>query len=451
MIARKAFPSFFAGALLVAPSFAFAQVIISEIAWMGTAVSANDEWIELQNSGSESVNFDGWMLVTGDGSIEVALSGDISAGGYYLLERTDDETVAGIVADAIYVGSLSNEGEALMLKDASGNIIDQVNMSSGWSAGENATKDTMQKVGAAWVTGIPTPKAQNSGTATPASESGVSSKSGGSSGSGVKSATPSSGAYSAHKNAAQASIAKEKGELQVSISRDRIIPAGSEAAFTASARDGSGEIKDAAFTWSWGDGTKSQGREASHIYKYPGEYVVALNVTSSGRTATARAGVKVFHSEISLALETQDGVRVLAIANNSPHEVNLGRFALQAGEKKFYFPEDTIIPSKQKLFLDEWTTGLSFSVTSLALVLHSGKSIVLSPFPAMNETLARVAGEAKNVESKVKVAALLERQEPSLAKDEQVPEVQPRVVEESVVVVKKPENIFMRILHFFFR
>ena len=42
--------------------FAKADIIISEIAWMGTTVSANYEWIELQNTGSSSVNLSGWTL-----------------------------------------------------------------------------------------------------------------------------------------------------------------------------------------------------------------------------------------------------------------------------------------------------------------------------------------------------------------------------------------------------
>lgn len=466
MMTRKAFPAFVsvsATLLLFAPSFAFAQVIVSEIAWMGTAVSANDEWIELENQGSEVADINGWTLSTQDGGIEAALSGAIPAGGYFLLERTDDDTVPGVLADALYTGSLSNAGEVLVLKNASGNIVDSVNMSGGWNAGDNATKDTMQKVAGVWATGIPTPKAKNSTVATPVTEGSTAGGSGSPS-----SATPAS--YSAHSSSASLVKPKAKGEMEISMSRDRIIPAGSEVRFSASAKDGGGIIKDVAFSWAWGDGTKSQGMEASHIYKYPGEYVVALNAISDGRTATARASVKVFSPEIALTLERENGVRILSLANSSPYEINIGRFALRAGDEKFYFPDDTIVPAGGKLMLDEETTGLSFSAVPIALIFHSGKSITLAPalpFAEMESTLIRVMGEARTIESKLQANALLAAPARTALRVEQSGEwgeedragvgekgerekEEPKR-EEQVVIVKKPENIFMRIFHFFFR
>ena len=36
------------------------DVVISEIAWMGTTASSNDEWIELYNNTSSAIDFAGW-------------------------------------------------------------------------------------------------------------------------------------------------------------------------------------------------------------------------------------------------------------------------------------------------------------------------------------------------------------------------------------------------------
>jgi hypothetical protein len=63
-------------------------------------------------------------------------SGSIPAGGYFLLERTDDSTVADIAADLIYTGDLNNSGDILRLYDPSGNIVDTANANGGiWPAG----------------------------------------------------------------------------------------------------------------------------------------------------------------------------------------------------------------------------------------------------------------------------------------------------------------------------
>ena len=121
------------------------SVVINEIAWMGTANSANDEWVELYNNTGNSINLDGWQLVAQDGTPKIKLSGVIPANGFYLLERTDDNTVPAISADKIYTGALGNNGENLELYDASGNLIDSVNCASGWFAGDNKTKQTTER------------------------------------------------------------------------------------------------------------------------------------------------------------------------------------------------------------------------------------------------------------------------------------------------------------------
>ena len=77
------------------------EVVLNEIAWMGTLTSANDEWIELFNDTGGDVNLAGWTLAATDGTPSIALSGTIPAGGYFLLERTDDSTVPSVAADQI--------------------------------------------------------------------------------------------------------------------------------------------------------------------------------------------------------------------------------------------------------------------------------------------------------------------------------------------------------------
>ena len=121
------------------------DVVINELAWMGTNISANDEWIELYNNTESPINLDGWQLVSQDGTPKINLSGTIPANGFYLLERTDDTTVPNVPVDQIYTGALGNGGETLELYDNFGNLIDRVDDSSGWFAGDNSTKQTMER------------------------------------------------------------------------------------------------------------------------------------------------------------------------------------------------------------------------------------------------------------------------------------------------------------------
>lgn len=161
------------------------DVVINEVAWMGTTYSYYDEWIELYNDTSSNIDLTGWTLRSTDGSPSVQLSGTIPANGYFLLERTDDNSVVGITADMTYAGSLGNTGETLELRNASGSLIDIVDS---WYGGDNSTKATMERidpsvsgtVSSNWITAI---TAYDGGLGTP--NSSATSSSGGSTGSGT--------------------------------------------------------------------------------------------------------------------------------------------------------------------------------------------------------------------------------------------------------------------------
>lgn len=134
------------GAGLGTPRAANGDVVISEIAWMGTTNSSDDEWIELYNPTATDVDVTGWTLAASDGTPSIVLSGTVPALGYFLLERTDDTSVTDATADQIYTGALSNSGEDLELRDGGGTLID---VADDWHAGDNTTKATMERISAA--------------------------------------------------------------------------------------------------------------------------------------------------------------------------------------------------------------------------------------------------------------------------------------------------------------
>ncbi len=120
-------------------------VIISEVAWMGSLTSANDEWIELRNISSSAVDLAGWSMVDKDEDIKVVLSGRLEAGSFYLLERTNDDSVPGEIADQIYTGALANQNDGLRLFNKQCQLIDEVLASSDWPAGNSQGRRTMER------------------------------------------------------------------------------------------------------------------------------------------------------------------------------------------------------------------------------------------------------------------------------------------------------------------
>lgn len=121
------------------------DLVISEVAWAGTAAGSGDEWIELQNLGDIAIDLTGWQLVFGDRLIPLGEVGEdtletrtiiLEPGAFLLLERTDDDSISDITADVLYKGALSNAGVLMELRNPESVVVDSVvPLESGWQAG----------------------------------------------------------------------------------------------------------------------------------------------------------------------------------------------------------------------------------------------------------------------------------------------------------------------------
>ncbi len=114
------------------------DVVINELSWAGTLASGSDEWIELLNPTPQDISLSGWTLRAADGTPTIVLSGTIPAGGYFLLERTDDAAVSDVPAQKFFSGAVANgpPAEDFILMDAGSQTIDQLPFAAaGWPAG----------------------------------------------------------------------------------------------------------------------------------------------------------------------------------------------------------------------------------------------------------------------------------------------------------------------------
>jgi hypothetical protein len=145
------------------------HIVINEIAWMGVPGNHYGEWLEFYNESDSNVSLLGWTLYKDAGTKRVfTLTKTIPAKSFLVLERTTasypdplpniaDE--AGVFGD----GGFSNlpGGEHLSLIDTEGRVVDAIDFSAGWPAGDNDTKKTMQKIENGWITASPTPGKSN--------------------------------------------------------------------------------------------------------------------------------------------------------------------------------------------------------------------------------------------------------------------------------------------------
>jgi PKD repeat protein len=336
------------------PLFTSASVTISEVAWMGTATSANDEWLELFNDGTETVSLSDYTLSWGSESSpkNISLEGTISPNGYFLLERTDDESVPTISADQIYVGALSNTGEKMLIKQGEV-IVFTLDATSGWPGGDNTSKNTLQWNGSSWITAPGTPKVTNTSLGVATTTSDTESLPSDDEEEETNNNTP----LSSHSSPSPLYSATYQGSLRVSAGRDRLGIPSEPILFEAYLFDRSGNRLSGALEtrWSFGDGTESQGEKVWHTYYSPGTYTVLLTAILGNNEAVSRARVTIVSPNLEVKRE-EGGVE---IANKGTNEVNLGGWKLFSDNTFFTLAKDTILPVAEILPIPDILTKFS--------------------------------------------------------------------------------------------
>jgi len=121
------------------------DLVINEVSWMGSADGSNDEWIELYNNTSQTIDLTGWTIEDDTTTVYTIGSKEVGPKGYFLIEDSEEST--NVQSDVVIPISLANTGDSLILKDENGTVIDSVNTSGGaWFAGDSTTKGTMERI-----------------------------------------------------------------------------------------------------------------------------------------------------------------------------------------------------------------------------------------------------------------------------------------------------------------
>ncbi len=331
----------------MAPHISEAAVGINEVAWMGTAVSANDEWIELYNSGSSAVTMDGWKLIDGM-NLEILLSGSIPAGAYAVLERTDDATVPP-PAFVIYTGALPNTGATLKLLRGDGSLEDQIAGGENWSSigGDNVTKETAQYTAQGWITAPATPGTQNS---TETSEEDDTEEDDDT----ATSSTQGSVTKSEGKNEL-IELKVPNTELTLAIVGPTQVYVNQPVSYEA-VSGGVGEtiLNSLLYTWSFGDLESAEGKKVNRSFTYPGEYVVTVEAYFARHTQVARRSVTVLPTVFQLS---QNAKGDLLLHNNAKYEVDISSYTLK-GVLSRTFPKNTIMLAGATITIPKRVLGL---------------------------------------------------------------------------------------------
>jgi hypothetical protein len=364
---------------------------ITEIMYDLDGTDTNREWVEVQNTGSDSADLSTWYLFTDNTKHALVPQGapQVPAGGYAIIAqnvtnfRADQPDFGGLLFDSSWTG-LNNDGETIALKDPNQNIISEVSFTS--SMGGAGNGDSLQKIGSSWQSAKPTPGAENKA------------------GSGVEDTGDDTSTTTT-----QAPPKVKKKEIEVpkiitNIVAKNTAVAGLPLDFSATtAGYGKEPLRMGKFVWNFGDGMTKEQQESDpfqYTYMYPGEYVVTLSYYrvygNKDIDATDRLTIKVIPRDVTISSVGNTNDPFVEIENKSPLEIDLSKWIIQGGIHLFTIPDGTILlPSKKIKFSPRVTI---FSGEDLKYVtLFNSKRETLAIYPSSVKSTRYVTPAENNI------------------------------------------------------
>ncbi len=389
------------------PPSVFAALSINEIMYNPEGADADREWIEIYNSGSQSVDLSQYFFYENETFHKIA-KGNIAAGSYVLLAKKPEilsQEISGVeILKSSF--SLSNKGETLSLANKEKEIFDTVSYSP--TDGANGDGESLQKTGGPWVHAEPTPGRKNKESSSfLAGNSQGSTSSGESSSGGSGDASP------------QETQRKKTFEPYYRIIVDRSkeeVFVDTHLSFDIQAQlVKQGEEKDLSSGYyyvNFGDGTSTSFSgdtlTCSHRYRKEGNYQMVVLYYSSlflykeGKEADASLHQKIVVHKPSLGIKALSYREGLVIENNSDFKIDISNYRIVTAKKSYSFPEQSYLypHSEITLFIDMLGFDPLADKTELYLQTDLGLAIdSYSPFLKKSGASPKLAGTPKRERS----------------------------------------------------
>jgi hypothetical protein len=261
-------------------------------------------------------------------------------------------------------GGLADKGEDLVLLDADGVTIDSLLFaSSGWPAGDAKTKETMQRSGSTWITGLPTPKESTSAT-----------QSGGDQDDG--------GAQDDDENDTTDSVKKASPLPPVSPSKPRVefsfpktVYRGVPYEFvTEPVLEYDYRVTRGMFVWNMGDGTIIRQHDLLHpwyVYAYTVSFAYYDEPSDLRPILAMTKVVQVLDPDITLAV-LDDGA--LRLTNASTKLVDIVDWKIVSSYRTYTIPPMTTLAPKASIVMP--TSVLGFAATNPTIVQTPNGAVV---------------------------------------------------------------------------
>src|SRR3989338_2497135 len=134
-------------------------------------------------------------------------------------------------------------------------------------------------------------------------------------------------------------------------------------------------LLNARYLWNLGDGSYKEGKNIRHIYKYTGNYIAVLIVSSGdiSTSASDRINIKVIPNELRI-IETKN--EFIKLKNKSGVILDVSGWFLKSGGVIFKFPDYSLVAANSELMISSDVSKLKFASDDfLAEILYPNGSV----------------------------------------------------------------------------
>jgi len=393
--------------IFIYPLSASANLIFTEVAYDLAGSDTDREWVEILNTGSDTVDLTGYKFNDGANHVlnpppENGGQGSFSVGSgeYFILSGDADTFVSeypsfsGTVIDTVM--SLANTGDTLKIINPEGDVVSElVYLSDDGGAGDGST---LSFIDGGWQSGSPSPGLASI-SFNNSNDENINDDVSSSDGNNIDDLVPSNDSKEKPKQVRKELLIETAG-----ISKSLV--SGTPSIFSTTVYGLFDEkLATGRFLWSLGDGGvyESIGNEAFYYtYKYPGEYVVTLRYFKKAKDTKivpdqiVRKNITV--TSPNVIIETVDNDGSLVLVNESVEERDIGGWSIVSNGKTFTFPEYTIILPKKRFTLSPHISNISVNSLSSAILFSKNKEVIYR-YPKIVEKSYSPSFVKKNISS----------------------------------------------------
>ncbi|HEY4496308.1 MAG TPA: lamin tail domain-containing protein [Candidatus Paceibacterota bacterium] len=358
-----------------------ATVEISEIMYdpEGNDANAGGEWIEVYNTDSQAIDLTQWKFFESETNHGISTDNvsEIPANGYAIISSNLDyfKSFFNNYSGPLFKASFSlNDGEMLAMKSSKeATPSDSVTYSSDW--GGKGDGNSLQKINGQWKVGLATPGVANVVN---------------SSGNNLPANTPNS---SQSQNTSQTTTTvEEQPKMSVDAGANRTVIVGADALLSGKALGADGKpLDNVRYLWNFGDGETKEGQNVLHRFRFPGEYIITLDVAYGKWSSSARLTATAIKSPLVISRVEKGKTGFVELANEGDAVLDLFGWYLKSNNVSFLIPKNTVIVGGKKIIFPNEVTKIETSDVILLYpngMMATGYEEPVAPAPVSVPTKA---------------------------------------------------------------